>query len=146
MATSGIPGGKGPNRATEFVVPRGSFADGVVPGGHFLFPLQRVQITRVEQITSPDHYTRLFFGRAAPVAPAVPGQPWYLWPPIKVTIEPEEKMYRENHDLSLYPFRPHQSSFTQNLHRLVMDINTGRLGWMVSGTHTGVPIIVVFLD
>lgn len=141
MATSGIPGGSGPNRATEFVVPRGPFADAT--GGHILWPLQRVHITRGEQIVSPDHYTRLFFGRAAPVQP---GQPWYLWSPIKITIEPEEKMYRENHDLSLYPFRPHQSSFTQNLHRLVMDIDTGRLGWMVSGTHTGVPIIVVFLD
>lgn len=33
-----------------------------------------------------------------------------------------------------------------NLHRLVMDIETGRLGWMVSGTHAGTPILVVFLD
>lgn len=35
---------------------------------------------------------------------------------------------------------------TPNLHRLVMDLDTGRLGWMVSGVHTGDPIIVVFFD
>lgn len=33
-----------------------------------------------------------------------------------------------------------------NLHRLVMDINTGRLGWIVSGTHTGSPILIQLLD
>lgn len=40
---------------------------------------------------------------------AGPGQPWYLWPPIQITIQPEEQMFRENHDLSLYPFRPHDA-------------------------------------
>lgn len=219
MATSGIPGGRGPNRATEFVVPRGPFADAT--GGHILWPLQRVQITRAEpQPPLADHYSRLFFGRGTAVQIGQPffswrpiqriddpesiswradhtllhryragfqtvgqpyaliwngrpglwfepeiirqpdhsalnlyrvgyqtvgqpwaiwakyrqpdfepekivsaqydlypyrqititagaGQPWYLWPPIQITIEPEEKMYRENHDLSLYPFRPH---------------------------------------
>lgn len=33
-----------------------------------------------------------------------------------------------------------------NLHRLVMDVNTGRLGWIVSGTHAGSPILIQLLD
>lgn len=59
-----------------------------------------------EKITSPQYY--LFpYRQFAPTA--APGQPWYFWPPIQITIYPEENMFRENHDLSLYPFRPHQA-------------------------------------
>lgn len=31
-----------------------------------------------------------------------------------------------------------------NKHRLVIDVENGRIGWMVSGTHTGSPIVVQF--
>lgn len=33
---------------------------------------------------------------------------------------------------------------TPNQHRMVYDIDTGRLGWMLSGAHTGSPILVKF--
>jgi hypothetical protein len=33
-----------------------------------------------------------------------------------------------------------------NLHRLVMDINTGRLGWMISGTTVSSPILIDLFD
>lgn len=40
---------------------------------------------------------------------ASPGQPWYLWPwpPVQVTIQPEEQMWRTDHANALYPFLPH---------------------------------------
>ena len=60
-----------------------------------------------EKIVSPQY--ALYPYRQFVPATAGAGQPWYLWPPIQITIEPEEKMYRENHDLSLYPFRPHDA-------------------------------------
>lgn len=59
-----------------------------------------------EQIIAPQVNFAAF--RQYIPATAGPGQPWYLWPPIQITIDPEEKMFRENHDSSLYPFRPHQ--------------------------------------
>lgn len=48
--------------------------------------------------------------RQYPPAAAQPGQPWYQWPPIKVTLEPEEFIVRRWHGLELDPFRPHQSA------------------------------------
>jgi hypothetical protein len=57
-----------------------------------------------EQIQQPRN--SLFDYRAI-VVPAVPGQPWYLWKPFIGEPTAEEVMFRENHDLSLYPFRPH---------------------------------------
>lgn len=38
------------------------------------------------------------------------------------------------------------STASPNLHRLVIDINTGRLGWKVSGSSTGSPIAVIFFS
>lgn len=256
----GIPGGKGPNQATEFVVQNGPFADsgpafrhlahliqavsivalGFFPaeeikpanhdathlirhaavGGHFITPHTRLQITRAEpQPPLIDHCSKLFFGRTTPVTAQIrqpffwqppqkidepeqiawradhnlhryrttyqtvgqpfttwpkykqpdfeqeiirpvsadltpfrgvvafgtywvwtgenrvdvdvaevikppvtdlfpyrqititagPGQPWYFWQPIKITIDPEEQMFRTNHDIALYMLRPHDA-------------------------------------
>lgn len=43
------------------------------------------------------------------------------------------------------PFFTPAVVITPNLHRLVMDVETGELGIMVSGTHTGSPILIKFL-
>lgn len=59
-----------------------------------------------EKISSPQYELYPYRQITTTVAP---GQPWYFWPPIQITIDPEEKMFRENHDLSLYPFRPHDA-------------------------------------
>lgn len=68
------------------------------------------QPTRVtldyESIQQASHSLQAYRQKFIPVSP---GQPWPFWKPVIGTPTPEESMYRENHDLALYPFRPHDA-------------------------------------
>lgn len=97
MATFGFPGGRGPNRPTQFALRGRAFADGVAVAitGHFILATtQLVLIDGEPEVPRVNHNLALYFNRAAP---ATTPQPWWLQKPQRVDQSNAEDTPRSDH-------------------------------------------------